>query len=127
MALCFTSQMIIARISRGSALPLFKYILRISSNIKQVENIRVYLWAIVILLENDPVLLSQADQMICTARFLCSCVSTNPINPKRTCILTEKATDRFVFVIIAIVPVSDACRSQVSCEWPWIELRVEYD
>jgi hypothetical protein len=40
MAFCFTSQMIIAGIGRGSALPLSKDILRISNNMKHAENIR---------------------------------------------------------------------------------------
>jgi hypothetical protein len=41
MAFCFTSQMIITGIGGGSALPLFKEILRINNNMKQVENTRV--------------------------------------------------------------------------------------
>jgi hypothetical protein len=40
MAFYFTSQMIIADIGGGSALPLFKDILRISNNMKQAANIR---------------------------------------------------------------------------------------
>jgi hypothetical protein len=41
MAFCLTSQIIIAGIGGGSAMPLFKDILRISNNMKQTENIRV--------------------------------------------------------------------------------------
>jgi hypothetical protein len=40
-AFCFTSQMIIAGIGGGSALPLFEDILCIGNNMKQAENIRV--------------------------------------------------------------------------------------
>jgi hypothetical protein len=69
MAFCFTSQMIVAGIVGGFALPLFKDILRISNSMKQAENIRVYLWAIAVLLENDPILPRQVDQIICIARF----------------------------------------------------------
>jgi hypothetical protein len=55
--------MVIAGIGGGSALPLFKDILYISNNMKQAENIRIYLWAIAVLLENGPVLLRHVDQI----------------------------------------------------------------
>jgi hypothetical protein len=41
MAFCFTSQMVIEGTGRGSTLPLFKDILRISNDMKQVENFPV--------------------------------------------------------------------------------------
>jgi hypothetical protein len=41
MAFYFTSQMIIAGIGGGSALPLFKDILGMNNNMKQAENILV--------------------------------------------------------------------------------------
>jgi hypothetical protein len=41
MVFCFISEMIIEGIGRGSALPLFKNILRVSNDMKQVENLRV--------------------------------------------------------------------------------------
>jgi hypothetical protein len=79
--------MIIAGIGRGSALPLFKDIFRISDNMKQAENIRVYLWVIAILLENDPVLMRQMDQTICMAHF---CVSVHDFSHHWICLTSRQ-------------------------------------
>jgi hypothetical protein len=59
---------------------LFKYILRMSNNMKESKNILVLSLGDCNLLENDPVLLRQVDQIICLARFLYRCVG----HPTRT-------------------------------------------